>query len=295
MDLNDLLIFKTIADATGISAAAKQLGLPKSSVSRGLARLEHDLGVTLVHRTTRRVSLSSAGLELHAKVGPLIAELGRSVAALPERGATPSGRLRLTAAPDFAAVVLADIVAGFAQRYPDVEVDLHLSSQFVDIVAEQIDVALRVSQRRLKDSALLARPLATFTMRVYASPEYLSQVVPPKVPEDLTRLRWVGLPSHRKHTLTCGTSSALVRMRPALSCDDMFFARAVLRAGAGVGLLPAFLAEKDLARGDLVCVLPRWEMPTGRLWLVRPKTREVPVNVQAFERYVTQALETRKL
>src|SRR5688572_11931191 len=150
MDLNDLLLFKTIADAAGVSAAAKQLGLPKSSVSRGLARLEQDLGVTLVHRTTRRLSLSTAGFELYGKVAPLIAELERSVVALPESAATPSGRLRITAAPDFAAIVLADILAGFAQRYPQIELDVHLSSQFVDIVAEQIDVALRISARRLK-------------------------------------------------------------------------------------------------------------------------------------------------
>lgn len=295
MDLNDLLLFKTIADAAGISAAAKQLGLPKSSVSRGLARLERDVGVTLVHRTTRRVSLSTAGLELYGKVAPLIADLERSVVALPERAHTPSGRLRITAAPDFAAVVLADILAGFAQRYPQIELDVHLSSQFVDIVAEQIDVALRVSARRLKDSALIARPLASFSMRVYGSPEYLSQVAPPKVPEDLTRLRWVGLPGRRKHALTSGATTAVVQVRSALTCDDMFFARAVLRAGAGVGLLPGFLAERDLRRGDLVCVLPRWELLTGRLWLVRPRFGDVPAKVQVFERYVSAALETRKL
>ena len=295
MDLNDLLLFKTIADAAGVSAAAKQLGLPKSSVSRGLARLERDVGVTLVHRTTRRVSLSTAGVELYAKVAPLITDLERSVVALPERAAEPSGRLRITAAPDFAAVVLADIVAGFAQRYSKIEVDLHLSSQFVDIVSEQIDVALRISARRLKDSALIARPLASFSMRVYGSPEYLSQVAPPKVPEDLTRLHWVGLPGRHKHALTSGTSTATVQVRSHLACNDMFFARAVLRAGAGVGLLPGFLAEKDLRRGDLVCVLPRWELSTGRLWLVRPRFREVPPKVQAFERYLSAALETRKL
>jgi DNA-binding transcriptional LysR family regulator len=295
MDLNDLLLFKTIADAAGVSAAAKQLNLPKSSVSRGLARLERDVGVTLMHRTTRRVSLSTAGFELYGKIAPLIADLERSVVALPERAATPSGRLRITAAPDFAAVVLADILAGFAQRYPQIELDVHLSNQFVDIVAEQIDIALRISARRLKDSALIARPLASFSMRVYGSPEYLSQVAPPKAPEDLARLRWVGLPGRRKHVLTSGAATALVQVRPALACDDMFFARAVLRAGAGVGLLPGFLAERDLRRGDLVCVLPRWELLTGRLWLVRPRFGDVPAKVQAFERYLSAALETRRL
>lgn len=295
MDLNDLLLFKIIADTSGVSAAAKQLGLPKSSVSRRLARLEQDAGVTLVHRTTRRLSLSTAGLELYEKVGPLIAELERSVVTLPESAATPAGRLRITAAPDFAAIVLADILAGFAQRYPRIELDVHLSSQFVDIVSEQIDIALRVSARRLKDSGLIARSLASFSMRVYGSPEYLTQVAAPKVPEDLARLRWVGLPGRHKHVLASGAAMASVQVRPALTCDDMFFARALLRAGAGVGLLPAFLAERDLRRGDLVCVLPRWELPTGRLWLVRPRSREVPPKVQVFERYLTAALETRKL
>lgn len=295
MDLNDLLLFKTIAETAGISTAAKQLGQPKSSVSRGLARLERDVGVTLVHRTTRRVSLSTAGHELYGKVAPLITALEGSVMALPERTTTPSGRLRITAAPDFGSVVLADVLAGFAQRYPQVDLDVHLSNQFVDIVAEHFDVALRISSRRLKDSALTARPLASFSMRVYGSPEYLAQVVPPKVPEDLTRLRWVGVRGRRKYALTSGGSTALVQVRPALACDDMFFARAVLRAGAGVGLLPGFLAERDLRRGDLVCVLPRWELPTGRLWWVRPRAGEAPPKVQAFERYLSAALETRRL
>lgn len=295
MHLDDLWLFHAVAETSGVSAAAKRLGVPKSSVSRGLARLERSLGVQLVHRTTRQLSLSGPGQELERRAGPLLAELVRSVSSLSERAQVPSGRLRVTTAPDFAAVVLAEIVTRFAERYPAVEVDLHLSSQFVDIVAERIDVALRISRSRLDDSALVARPLAAFKMHVYASPNYLERVAAPKHPNDLACVRWVGPRSPRKLEFSSGDSKLSVPLDPALACDDMFFTRAVLRAGAGVGLLPVFLAERELLRGELRRVLPRWEVASGRLWLVRPQAREIPASVQAFEQFVREALRSRRL
>ncbi len=295
MDLNDLTVFAAVGDTLGISSAAKRLGVPKSTVSRALSRLESELRVELVHRTTRKVSLSSAGAVLHARVSPLLSSLEQSVHALPEREAVPSGRLRVTLPVDFAATVMAEILVRFMARYPEVQVEAHLSNAFVDIVAEGIDVAVRISQGRLRDSSLVASPIGSVRMQLFASPQYLALRGVPRSPDDLDQHEWVVSRAQRKIKLTSAGATRPVVPRGRLDCDDMFFARESARAGAGIALLPEFLAEPDRANGSLVCVLPRWTVQRGRVWLVHPSARNLPAKVTAFRSFVAEALKKRGL
>jgi DNA-binding transcriptional LysR family regulator len=295
MDLNDLAVFAAVGQTSGISAAAARLGVPKSTVSRSLARLEAELGVELVHRTTRKVSLSSAGAEFHARVSPLVLALEASVQELPEREAQPSGRLRLTLPGDFGATVLADVIVRFMARYPEVQVEVFVSNTFVDLVAEGFDAAIRISRSKLRDSSLVAQPVATVTVQLFASPQYLARRGTPRHPDDLGAHDWVSPRVIKSLELTAGDQTVAVAPRGRLACEDMFFARASVRAGAGIGQLPAFLAEPDVLSGHLVRVLPRWSVPSARVWLMYPSARNVPSKVVAFKNFVVEALGNRPL
>lgn len=295
MHLDDLDLFITIAKVGGITAAAKRLGVPKSTVSRGLTRFEEALGVALVQRTTRHVTLTSAGEALLARAAAPLVVLRSALSDLPESEKEPSGRLRVTAPVDLGATVLADIVARFTLRYPLVEVDVRLSSSVVDLVAEAVDVALRISARPLRSSSLLARRAAPVAMKLFASPQYLARRGVPTTFGDLAEHDWVvyrGLPA-----LAPGSTGAKLKAtgRIRVRCDDMFFAHASAVAGSGVALLPTFLTEPDVIAGRLTRVLPKLAFPSGTLWIVHAGGNSVLANVKAFRDFVLEALKHRSL
>jgi DNA-binding transcriptional LysR family regulator len=156
MKLDLLSVFEAVARTSSFSLAARELRLPKSTVSRAVARLEADLGVQLLFRTTRKVSPSAAGSALHERIAPLLRQLASAVGSLPEREEEPSGELRVTAPVDLGVFFLADVVSRYTARFPRVSVHLHLTGRVVDLVGEGFDVALRVAAS-LRDSTLVAR------------------------------------------------------------------------------------------------------------------------------------------
>ncbi len=293
IDLNLLPIFVAVAETSSFSAAAAKLGIPKSTISRGVASLEDAMGVRLFHRTTRQVSLSTAGDALLERSAPLLAALQQSVSDLPELQEQPSGVLRVTSPIDFGSAVLADLVAKFTARYSALQIDLRLSNAVVDIVAEGFDVAFRISSRPLKDSSLVAQKVGTVALQLYAAPSYVARRGLPRVPEELDGHAWVGFRGTDRLRLTGSDKAVTVEPRGRIVCDDMFFVQAALRAGAGIGALPNFVAAADVAAGNLVCALPRWSGLAGQLWLVSPGGRHPPRKVTAFRDFAMEALRNR--
>jgi DNA-binding transcriptional LysR family regulator len=294
MDLNLLRAFLAVAETSSFSAAARKLGVPKSSVSRAVAALEEQMNVRLLHRTTRHVAPTTAGRALHDRVAPLLASLESAVCGLPELEDQPSGRLRVTTTVDFGSAVLGEIVARFVEAHPAVFVDLRLTSGIVDLVAEGFDLALRFGSRTLPDSSLNARRAGTVRLQLFASPDYLARAGTPRRAEDLAEHQWVAFRRETPLRLEGpGGASLKVEQRGRILCDDMSFVRTAVRAGAGVGLLPTFLAAEDVEAGALVRVLPKWDTRSGTLWLVSPHTRHVPRKVSAFRDFVIAALATR--
>ena len=291
MDLNLLTAFVAVAEASSFSAAARKLGIPKSSVSRAVTTLEDAMKVRLLHRTTRHVSPTTAGRALLDRVSPVLASLEAAVCGLPELDEQPSGVLRVTSTVDFGAAVLAEIVVRFAEAHPAVRVDLRLTNAVVDLVAEGFDLALRFGRRTLPDSSMTAKRAGVVRLQLYASPQYLARTSTPRRPQDLDGHSWVVFRSEAPLRLE-GPRAATARLRPKgrIVCDDMSAVLAAVRAGAGVGLLPTFLAADDVARGTLVRLLPQWDVPSGTLWLVSPHTRHVPRKVTAFRDFLTDAL-----
>jgi len=292
MDLNLLTTFEAVARTGGFSAAAKELRMPKSSVSRGVARLEAELGVQLLFRTTRQVSLTAPGTSLFDRLTPLLQSVRTALTEVPEREEQPSGQLRVTAPVDLGVLFLAEVVTRYTARYPAVSVDLHLTGRVVDLVAEGFDVALRVGSR-LEDSSLVVRKAASITMRIYASPLYLARRGTPRAEADLGAHEWVVFRSGPQKLRVPAGKGAAPGQAGRVVCDDLLFVRDAIRTGAGLGLLPTFVAEPDVVAGTLVRVLPRFERPAGTLHIVAPSARHVPSKVTAFRDLVLELLRAR--
>ncbi len=281
MDLNLLSLFVTVAEASSFSTAAAKLGVRRSSVSRGVAALERALGVQLFSRTTRNVALTTAGTALHAKVAPHLASLKEAMGTLPEREKQPSGELRVTAPVDIGTILLPSIIAGFTRSYPAVTVDARLSNQRVDLVAEGLDAALRVSTARMSDSTLVARKLSAVELQIFAAPTYLARAGTPRAPEETKEHAWV-MYRGMAHPRQLSGSSVKARVIG----DDILFVYRLAIAGVGLGLLPTFLTREDVEAGRLIRVLPRFSLRSGALYLVHPPAQHVPRKVTAFRDYL---------
>lgn len=294
IDLNLLRTFVTLRDSLSFSLAAERLGVPRSTVSRSITALERSLGLRLFHRTTRSVSISSDGEAFYDRVAPSLAALQSAIRDMPERDEAPSGLLRVTTTVDLGAALLAEVTARYVTRYPQVRVEALLSNSVSDLVRQGIDLALRISGP-LKDSTLRAQKVGEIAIQVYASRAYLARRGLPKAPEDLAGHDWVTYRGLSPLLLRSGGSLRKLAIEPRISSDDMMFVRETLKAGAGIGPLPSFLADPEVAAGTLERVLPRWRMQTGSVYLVRPEGRQVAPKVAAFRDLLKERLRQRPL
>ncbi|MFL5361018.1 MAG: LysR substrate-binding domain-containing protein [Myxococcales bacterium] len=288
MDLNLVSLFVAVAEAKSFSDAARALRVPKSSVSRGIAELERQMGTRLFHRTTRQVALSTAGATLHAQVAPLVAGLRDAVESVPEHEEQPSGLLRISASHDLGATIVAQLMPAFLARYPLVRIEVGVTNRPVNLVGEGYDVALRATSGRLSDSSLTVRRLSAIEMHLFASPTYLARRGTPRSMEETGNHDWAqfgGVPPPKR---------SAVRNARVLS-DDYFFLREALRGGAGIGLLPAFLAVEDVAAGTLVRIVPRFSETRGAWWFVHPGGPHVPAKVSAFRDALIDFLARRPI
>jgi DNA-binding transcriptional LysR family regulator len=290
MDLNLLTVFEAVARTASFSAAANELGIPKSSASRSVAKLEDELGVQLLFRTTRRVSLSAAGTALYDRLTPLLRSVKAVLGELPEREEAPSGTLKVTAPVDLGVLFLAEVARRYTARYPAISLDVHLTGRVVDLVGEGFDVALRASPR-LADSTLVARRLATIVAHLYAAPAYVARRGTPRTEADLDQHDWVVFQPGAQRLRVNGPAPRQARP-PRIVCDDFLFARDAICAGAGIGLLPTLIASADVAAGRLVRIVPRFEREAGGLYLVTPAAKHVPPKVTAFRDLVLEMLRS---
>lgn len=267
MNLDDLRLFAAVARHGSFARASDETGVARSTVTRVVQRLEVEAGVPLLHRTTRQVGLTTAGAALLQRVQPGLDDLAGALHELTARRGEPAGLLRITAATDFAGSLLAPAVARLLARHPRLRIETIMTLRPVDLVAERVDVALRTYGRTPDDATLSGRRLMSLAFGWYAAPAYIARRGAPADEPDLAAHDVVAVP--RAHP------------DPRVSVDDAFFGLALVRAGAGVGLLPRALCVDDLARGDLVAVLPHVSVFEGQLWLVYP-TGGASTNVVAL-------------
>ena len=281
MDLDLVSLFAAVAEVSSFTEAARKLRLPPSTLSRAVTSLEGKLRVPLFHRTTRHVSLTAEGARLYERATPALAALRDALGAVPEQAEEPSGLLRLTAAPDVGALFLADAVTRFTARHPAVRVDVSLSNRAVDLVRNGFDAAIRATAAPLRNSALVVRKLGPIDFLVFGSPSYLAQRGTPRRASDVASHDWIekrGL----KHPRELPVPAARV------ISDDFLFVREAIRLGGGLGFLPAFLAQADVASGQLVQVLPGVCPRAGQLVFLHSKLKQMPRRLAAFRDFLLQ-------
>ncbi|HEU4412226.1 MAG TPA: LysR family transcriptional regulator [Polyangiaceae bacterium] len=290
MDLNRVAVFVRVVDDQGFTAAAKALGLPKSSVSRAVGLLEAELGVRLLQRSTRRVSLTEAGGAFYERASRGLAGVEEAAAAVADMQGALRGAIRMTAPVDAGERLLAAPIARFVRRHPRVHVELVLTGRVVDLVEEGFDLALRAGA--LRDGSLVARKLGESEGGVFASPRYLARRGTPARVEDLTRHRCVLFrPSRGRATwaLTGPDGEERVEVGGPIGADDLSFVRRMLLAGVGLGQLPLFACAHDVARGRLARVLPAYRAFGAPMHLVYPSSRYVPRRVTALRDFLLES------
>lgn len=283
-DLQLLAAFVAVAETGSFTKAASRLGVTTATVSRSLARLEEELGVELVHRTTRSVAVSSAGAALLERAAPHVAGLREAVAALPEREAEPAGVLRLSAPYALGVVLLADVIGQYTACYPRVRVEADFTNRNVDIVAEGFDLAIRPDSGAPDSTVITRRLLTRDLLRFYASPAYLERRGTPDA---------VGASGHTWVVFT-GVGQVLEGLpsEPTILANDFVFLREAVRAGVGVAILPKFLADPLVRSGEVVRVLPQIELAVGGLVMLYPTRGAVPAKVTAFRDLLVAAFST---
>ena len=285
IDLSLLATFVEVADAASFSAAARTLGTTTATVSRSIAKLEEAVGSRLFHRTTRRVSLTTAGRALHDRTGAHIHALAHATRELPEQESEPAGTLKLTAPYDLGATFLGSVIARFIARYPKVQLQAEFGSRIVDLAAEGFDVALRGETSKHKDTSLTARRLVPRgELSLYASPSYLARRGSPR-----------GLASPDHDWLVAGPLRRAFdfpsTLSPRIVANDFLFLRGVAASGGGVATLPSFIAQPYVASGDLVRVLPSVRVNVGGLVMLYSSTRPLARKVAAFRDFLVEVTQ----
>jgi len=285
LEPNDLVLFARVADEGSFSRAAERLGLPKSTISRRLAALEAELGERLLLRTTRRLTVTDFGRAVLDHARHVVDDVAAATSLAQNRQIEPSGRLRVTMPSDFANLLLVSLLAEFVLKYPRIELEIDLSARFVDLIAENFDVAIRMGELH-DDASLSARKIAVFTGSLYAAPRYLDKRGPPSEPEALMEhdaLRVLGRTGEPlRWILTRGDArwEGIPPGRATVNSPQMLMRMAL--EGAGIAVVGDHFALPYLQRGELVQVLPDWRSPPVSAWAVFPGRRLMPARTRAF-------------
>lgn len=291
VDLNRVATFIRVVDSGSFTSAAAELGLPKSSVSRAVARLEEDLGVRLLQRTTRRLGLTEAGQAFYERSREGLGTLSTAVAEAADSGKEPRGLVRVTAPVDLGVIGLAEAIAEFTRDRPQIQVELALTSRYVDLVREGFDLAVRAGS--LADSTLIARRVAGLASGLFASPAYLRRHGRPTTLAALaghTCVLFRARGGRDRWQLRGPAGDEAIEVAGSICADDLMFVQQCVLSGAGVGLFPLFMAARGLHAGTIERVLPDYHVEGAPLHLVVPSGRYVPARVALLRDHLAASL-----
>lgn len=274
LDLNDVRLFVQAADHGGFAAASRALGIPKSTLSKRVAALESELGAALVERSSRRFVLTDVGRDFHDHATAMLIEAESAEASVRGRLAEPTGVVRLTCSLPTAQWTLAPHLAALALAHPKVQLAVHASDRFVDLVQEGFDLAIRSHRDPLPDSALVQRALGADPIVLVAAPAYLAARGVPREPAELAAHDGVPLsPRVPGWRLERGDVRVHVEPRARAYADEVTVLLAAARGGLGIAALPHRFCRADVALGALVDVLPGWTAGRVCTTLLMPERR----------------------
>ncbi|HEU0044277.1 LysR family transcriptional regulator [Sphingomonas sp.] len=289
-DLEAWAVFASVVEHRSFSAAAQAIGVNKATVSKAIARLEARLGQSLFHRTSRRLALTEAGKPLAEHARRLLADAHAAEEAARDGAQSPGGRIRVAAPLGFGIANVAPLLARFLAEHPRVEIDLQLSDVRIDIVAEGVDVALRIAD--LPDSSLRARRLGDIRTHLVAAPDYLAAYGTPSHPFELARhrlLTYSNTPGSWRFHSGSGEEASIHPHGPLAANSGEALVPSLL-AGLGIARLPGFIIGPHLRSGALVELLPDWPAPAIGLHLLTPPGRLRPARVEALIAFLGEHL-----
>ncbi len=275
--------FVRIAETGNISAVAREMGMTQPSVSKQLAALETDLGVRLLQRTTRRLSLTEAGATYYESARRILDEVAAAETRVRQNDAGLTGTLTVTTSQPVGLRLVVPLVARLQRQHPALKVQLTLSDQLLDLVEEGVDVAIRGG--RLADSTLVARRLGSIRLIVVGTPEYFARRGEPAVPTDLAdhnvlSYQWLGHSPEIRFSK--GKTEFAARTSGAFRSNSPLALVEAARQGMGIAVVTAWLVSDDLRSGALRAVLTDYALPPLELNAVYPSARQVPLKVRAF-------------
>lgn len=293
--LTDIAAFVRVVEHGSFTAAADSLEVSKAVVSKYISRLEQRLGARLLHRTTRRLTLTEAGDALFRRSAAALTELGEAEQDVAQLAGAPRGRLRVTAPTYFGSVMLAPMIKDFRIRYPEISLDLNLDDRIVDLVKERFDMAIRIS--RMADSSLVSRRLAPCPQIVVGSPAYFRMRGVPKTPAALTEHDCLSYSLLRAPNEWCFRAPrgrlTTVTVKSSICCNNDFVLKQTALDSLGLGWFPRYFVEHELSDGRLVQVLQDYESPELAINAVYATRRNLLPKVRAFVDFLAERLSAK--
>ena len=296
LDLNDFFHFVQVVDRGGFTAAGRMLRIPKSTLSHRIQRLETELGVRLLNRTSRRFAMTDAGEEFYRHAVVMLRDARLAESAIRRRLTEPTGTVRCTAGMATMQFAIRDILADFLVRYPKVNVIAHATDRNVDIIGENYDVAIRAHSEPLPNSTLVQRALTPAPWLLFAGSVYLDAIEAPQTPADLRNgsslfmMRTGVAPVWRLRHSSDAKDEVVIPLTPRLLCDDMIALKQAAIAGLGVVALPGYVCREDVRLGALRRVLPAWFAGDSTITALIPYRRGLLPSVRAFVDHLVREL-----
>ncbi|HUJ74021.1 MAG TPA: LysR family transcriptional regulator [bacterium] len=289
--LGDIALFIKVVESKSFTAAAPELGMTPSAVSKRISRLEDRLGAQLLNRTTRRIGLTEEGAAFYERTARIMTEVEEAESAVSSLRKGPRGLLRVSVPVILGQMHFAPAVPGFLRQYPDLQLELIFNDRYVDLIEEGMDLAVRID--RLPDSSLVARRLAPNRRVVCGSPAYFEQHGVPATPHDLVHhncLTYAAQYPHKEWFFDTGKGRHAVQVKGNFQTNNAEALRAAALGGLGLALLPTFIVGADLQKGLLLPVLQRHVSSDTAIFAVYPQHRHQSPKVRAFVDYMTAHL-----
>jgi len=295
LDKNTLHYFSVIAEKKSFQAASQLLAIPRSTLSRKIAELETALGTQLLNRTTRQVSLTETGILIYQQCQRMQDVYENIIAVAQNSSSLPSGILRVSVPVTLGRMMFARWMVAFNKLYPDITLDICLSDSYENLVENQIDLAIRVGE--LKSSGLISKKIGMTPRWLICAERFARDYKPVKI-QQLNDLPLISLKTDQiagdRWKLTGKGRSELYDIKPAMQVNDMLTLLDIVRQGAGIGLIPYFVAQPYLSTNELLRIMPDYEGEVASFHLIYQKRENMPRKIRVFIEFISQHMRDEK-
>ena len=293
-DLNDMMLFIAVIDAGSFTLAAERLNIPKANLSRKISRLEQQLGVTLLERTTRSQHITDAGSQYLVHCRRISQEIELAETSISQHLNEVQGPLRIGVSVSMGHDIIKPVLGQFMRQYPAVNLQLNLLNSRVDLIDEGYDLVIRIGE--LEDSRLIAKRLGKVTRKIYTSSNYMKRHGEIKSIQQLSQANFLLMSSIQNNDrllLTSKEKQHEFRVLPSMLVDDFLILKQMTIEGLGVAIIPSYMCETELANGKLIQVLPNWNMPEVNVYALYPKHRLSVPKVKVFLDFIQEVFKQR--